>query len=93
MPPERRLQEAVQTRVPHVLPDVDQERVASVALHHRLSAVPVVDRSARLLGVVPSDALMQIEDPAEGFLARVAMVNLFLVLFNMLPAFPMDGGR
>jgi Zn-dependent protease len=27
------------------------------------------------------------------FLAAVAMVNVFLVLFNMVPALPMDGGR
>ena len=27
------------------------------------------------------------------FVDRLAVVNLFLVLFNMIPAFPMDGGR
>jgi stage IV sporulation protein FB len=39
------------------------------------------------------EALANIDDPAEGFLGRLAAVNLFLVLFNMIPAFPMDGGR
>jgi Zn-dependent protease/CBS domain-containing protein len=39
------------------------------------------------------DRLAAIEDPAQGFLGRLAVVNLFLVVFNMIPAFPMDGGR
>ncbi|MEZ5812141.1 MAG: site-2 protease family protein [Rhizobiaceae bacterium] len=38
-------------------------------------------------------ALEHIDDPAAGFLSRLATVNIFLVVFNMIPAFPMDGGR
>lgn len=38
-------------------------------------------------------AVATIEDPGPGFLARLAAVNIFLVVFNLIPAFPMDGGR
>ncbi|MFD1507876.1 site-2 protease family protein [Lacimonas salitolerans] len=42
---------------------------------------------------VQTDAIETLEDPDQGFVQRLAMVNLILVLFNMIPAFPMDGGR
>lgn len=51
---------AMHSRWPRVHPDVDQERVASLALHHAMSAIAVVDRTGRLLGVVPGAALMRI---------------------------------
>jgi Zn-dependent protease/CBS domain-containing protein len=39
------------------------------------------------------DQMAAVENPQTSFLARLAGVNIFLVLFNMIPAFPMDGGR
>ena len=38
-------------------------------------------------------ALAAVESPKVSLVDRLAMVNLFLALFNMIPAFPMDGGR
>lgn len=38
-------------------------------------------------------SLESVQNPALGFLARLASVNLFIAVFNLIPAFPMDGGR
>lgn len=47
-----------------------------------------------VLGAQPEAAtLARIEDPTSNLLTRLASANLFLVAFNLLPAFPMDGGR
>ncbi|HEU4456721.1 MAG TPA: magnesium transporter [Longimicrobium sp.] len=51
------LAEPARARVP---PDADQERVASVALHHGVDSVPVVDAEGRLLGVVPPLAMLRV---------------------------------
>jgi len=54
------LREAMDPAFPRVGAEVDQEHAASLALHHGVDALPVVDREGRLLGVMPSQALLQV---------------------------------
>ena len=62
--------------------------LAGLAVNLVIAAVLFV----ALGGALPADG-MDVQDPRAGLGARLLTTNLFLALFNLLPAFPMDGGR
>lgn len=56
----RKMADLMRSDPPIAFLDDDQERVAAIAVQHGLSAVPVLDKELRFLGVVPAEALMRI---------------------------------
>jgi magnesium transporter len=60
VPPATRVGDAMDPSFPRVTPDADQEIAASMALEDAVDALPVVDGDGRLLGVMPSQALLQV---------------------------------
>jgi Zn-dependent protease/CBS domain-containing protein len=63
--------------------------LAGPAVNVVIAAVLILILGAQVSG----DTVAALENPSAGFLARLASVNVVLVLFNLIPAFPMDGGR
>jgi magnesium transporter len=54
------LAEVMDPAYPRVGPGDDQETAASLAIHRGVESLPVVDGEGRLLGVMPSQALLQV---------------------------------
>lgn len=81
--------------------------IGGVSRMERMPEHPAQELAVAIAGPVVSIALgavlilavgfptaSSIESPAlEALLPRLAATNVFLALFNLLPAFPMDGGR
>lgn len=67
--PEETVGEVMRTQVPSVGPETDQERVAGLIQAEDLLALPVVDDSGRLLGLITVDDAMDVvrEEEAEDF--------------------------
>jgi len=58
--PHQQLQEIMSPHPPTANLQEDQEKVAGLAVHYGLSAVPIVDQQGYFLGVVPAQALIDI---------------------------------
>lgn len=68
--------------------------IAGPAVNVVIALVLLVVLSLTLTGGdLKAEDLAKVEDPGTSMLVKLAGANIFLVLFNLIPAFPMDGGR
>src|SRR5215207_11690212 len=75
------------------IPDKPREELV-VALAGPAVNVVIAAVLILIIGAAPDNAAMTaMENPRAGLIPRLAAANIFLVVFNLIPAFPMDGGR
>lgn len=58
--PDTKIEDVMTRDVVSVLPDTDQEEVANLLQHYRLRALPVVDGSGVLSGIITSDDIIDV---------------------------------
>lgn len=75
------------------IPEKPSEELIVALAGPAVNVVIAAGLFAYLGATVDADQLAKIEDPRVSMVVKVAGANVFLVLFNMIPAFPMDGGR
>jgi stage IV sporulation protein FB len=74
------------------MPDKPSEEIV-IALAGPLVNVVIAAVLFAVLGITDMRAVGHVGDPTYNLVAQVAGTNVLLVLFNLIPAFPMDGGR
>jgi Zn-dependent protease/CBS domain-containing protein len=74
------------------MPDKPAQELA-IAIAGPLVNVVIAILLFLVLGKIEPDYMTRLDDSHISLLARLAAANVFLVVFNLIPAFPMDGGR
>ncbi|KPQ08762.1 MAG: Zn-dependent protease [Saliniramus fredricksonii] len=75
------------------MPDKPREELIVALAGPAVNVVIAIVLFFILRATIDFEDILQIENPAIGLAARLMAVNIILVVFNMIPAFPMDGGR
>jgi Zn-dependent protease/CBS domain-containing protein len=79
------------------MPDKPREQLmvalAGPAVNVVIAAVLLLFLGASADSAKVSEGVGQLHDPNVSLVERLASANIFLVVFNLIPAFPMDGGR
>jgi stage IV sporulation protein FB len=75
------------------MPDKPSEEIVIALAGPLVNVVIALALFLALGGAVDPRVMTHIGNPSYGPIARLAGVNVILVLFNLIPAFPMDGGR
>ncbi|MBC8096293.1 MAG: site-2 protease family protein [Akkermansiaceae bacterium] len=75
------------------MPEDPKQELAVALAGPAVNVVLAVLLFAGLFVTAQLSSLNQMLENGGGFFARLLIVNIFLAVFNLLPAFPMDGGR
>ena len=78
-------------RLEHI-PRIPQQELR-VALAGPMVNLVIASVFLILIGGFPESGWQSLLDPDSGFFDRLALANLLIAAFNLMPAFPMDGGR
>lgn len=78
-PASTRVKTIIQRNIVTARPYTDQEKVAISALNHNLKSIPIINKKGKFLGVVPSDAILNIlhSEDVEDFLKMTGIRSSF----------------